>query len=262
MKAHGAKILLLIAGAAVLWESAAGQIRPQAGLGRNLISSVPPTTDDWLLVLEILSRGADRTTEMAADATVCVRADPAVIRAIFQLYQAPGLETARGRLARPVSGLQGPEASAAAMREVMETIYPPDHELCVAAGKAVMRTLGGEGVMLIVNKLAQWGELPTEEDLDSWPGMALTEILANNTNADAIPFLLSTLKGGEGMMSSGGRLGAACALLSLGDRIPDEELQDLIAKEPNPAVRDCLIAVTKSGRVGEERRRTGEGETL
>lgn len=258
MKNASAKILALVMAISGFTAEAWAQYRSQAVIGRTLISSIPPTTDDWLLVLKILARGADRTTEMAADATLCVRGDEEVVSTLFQLYHSPGLETARGRLARPVSGLQQAGAARVAGQIVMDPRYPPDHELCVGAAKSALRNLGVEGVKLVVDKLDQWGELPLEESLDKWPGLPLTEILAENSNPDTIPSLLATLKGGEGTVSSGGRLGAACALLKLGDRVSAVELQTIIDGEKNPTVRDCLVAVAKA-RDNREEKDGGQG---
>lgn len=217
--------------------------RSQRTLGRTLVSSEPPTTEDWLLVLGILARGADRSTEMAADATVCLKADGEVVKVLQQLYHSPGLEMSRPRLARPISGLQRADAGEEAVKIMMDPRYPPDHELCVGGAKSAVRTLGVRGVMGVVEKLSQWGELPLEKDLDQWSGLALAEVLSGNGDPDTVPALLAVLKGEEAVTGSGGRLGAACALLQLGRWVSKDDMRSISSSETNPTVRECLEAV-------------------
>ncbi len=226
-----------------------GQVSGAGGgwIGRSLISAVPPSSDDWLFVLEILARGGDRGTEMAADATVCMLADGEVVNVIHQLYHAPGLESVRGRLVRPLSGLQREDAARAAAQIMMDPRYPPDHEICVGAARSVMRVLEGEGVSLLVEKLSQWGDIPDEEDFEEWPGITLAEELSRNRDPDTVPGLLTILRGEEACGRSGGRLGAACALLELGDHVSGPEIAALVAAETNPTIKDCLTEVARRG---------------
>ncbi len=226
----------------VLVESSQAQAGYGWTVGRTVVASSTPTTDDWLFVLEILSRGADRASVAAADATVCVKGEGGVVRAIHQLYQAPTIgEAARERLLRPLFGLQRIGAVRELCRIMMNPIYPPDHPISLAGGARALAVLGPEGARLIVDKLAQWGELPAEGDMDDWAGLELASMLAENPDSQNVEQMVRILEGSE--VNSGGRLGAACALLGLGGVLPPDKIALLISNETNPVIKECLVKV-------------------
>lgn len=241
---HLAAFFLLLGGACI---AGPGTIYP---VGVPLVTSIPPSDRDWMLVLGILANGGERGMAMAADATVCVRGDARVVRAIRSLYHTPGLEQGRARLARPLSGLRDRGAVLEVSRMIMSPEYPPDHELVASGARSVLRLLGSEGVLSIVDKLSQWGELPDEEHLDQWAGMPLCELLASGINGSDGGGLVERIRNIDGSTPSGGRLGAACALLGGGGGVSASAIGDLAENEQNTVVRDCLRAAA-AGRAGK-----------
>ena len=220
-------------------------------VGRSFHLSDPPKTVEWLYVFETLMGVEGEDAMVSADATICMRADGEVANALLQLYVDPRFQEFRTQIARPFAGFQGKAAQEVSLEAVRNPDLSPAEPIVVEASKNALRNMGMEGLMAVVRKINNWGELPREEDLDRWLGVDLAELLSHSVNPAHQALLLELLEGREERFGSGGRLAVACALIGIRDEVDKDRVSLLLKDEDNPIVKKCLEAVVADGEEGE-----------
>jgi hypothetical protein len=208
-------------------------------IGRSFGFNGPPRGQQWLEVIEAMLRSRDRAWVNSADANICLYGDKDVVEALHQLYFADGLSDYRDQIVRPLAGLQQESAVLAAQEILLSPEYPPDHPLVTQSAHSVLRKLGRNGVMTIMEKLHQWGSLPGDGEIDSWPGQALLPIIKEKVSTAQIGVLREIFQD-QSARNTGARYAAADALGAVSTAADVAWAQEMMAAETNGLVKEKL----------------------